>query len=208
MTLTPDGSRPAEVAIRIPNQADRASIEAMWTRCSLETRLARFHAPVRHVPDVYLHAVFDDPNGTLVAADGTGAVIAVASLIIRRDPRTAELGVIVEDGWQHQGIGRRLVTRLITDASRRGITDVTATVLSERVSVGAKLGQIPGQYSLALHGSTCEVRVRLALGDERHVTSPPLLAGARHRNYPRPGQSASVSERRERQHAPATAERQ
>ncbi len=175
MTLTPAGSHHAEIAIRIPNRCDWASIEAMWARCSPETRLARFHAPVSNIPDVYVHAVFDDPSGTLVAADGNGAVIAIASLIIGRDPRIAELGVIVEDRWQRQGIGRRLVTGLMADAFRRGITDVTATVLSETVAVGAKLSQIPGQYSLAVHGPTTEVHVHLALGHERQVTSTHLL---------------------------------
>ena len=39
--------------------------------------------------------------------------------------------MLVEDAWQHHGLGRALVRMLTTDAGHHGITVITATILSE-----------------------------------------------------------------------------
>ena len=102
----------------------------MWERCSLATRIARFHAPVRDIPASYLETVLSDPATSLVAADrSAGPVIALASLIPGR-AGSAELGVLVEDDWQRRGIGRQLVARLIA-ARAHQVTELTASVLAQ-----------------------------------------------------------------------------
>jgi hypothetical protein len=51
----------------------------MWQRCTLATRTARFHAPVRHMPVSYLKAVLDDPAASVMAQhERTGDVVALA----------------------------------------------------------------------------------------------------------------------------------
>ena len=55
-------------------------------------------------------------------AGNEGEGVGVARFIrFAEGSEVAELAITVVDGWQHQGIGRLLVERLITAASERGI---------------------------------------------------------------------------------------
>jgi GNAT superfamily N-acetyltransferase len=145
-----------------PAKCDLPRITAMWERCSLVTRIGRFHAPVRNIPASYLRIVLSDPSTSLVAVHGqAGAVAALASLVLTTGS-SAELGVLVEDAWQRRGIGRQLVTRLIGAASASQISELTASVLAENAKVADLLRQVPGDFSLTRDGTTISVRVRLA----------------------------------------------
>jgi GNAT superfamily N-acetyltransferase len=147
----------------------------MWERCTLATRTARFHAPVRNIPTSYLTAVVADPAASVVAAqDRTDVVVALASLIRSASGHSAELGVLVEDAWQRRGIGRQLVAHLITAAPPRGIVVLTASVLSENARVADLLRQVPGEFSLAIDGPTLKVQVRLASAGPKPASSAEL----------------------------------
>jgi len=152
------------VALRPVTGCEIAAIGAMWERCSLATRIARFHAPVLDLPASYLTAVRADPAAHVVAASGPGGeVVALASLIRAPGGGTAELGVLVEDAWQRRGIGCRLAARLIAGAPARGITTLTATILAANAPVADLLRRVPGQFSVAAEGGALTVRVRLAI---------------------------------------------
>jgi hypothetical protein len=73
-TASPDISRLAADGpgfwLRPPASSDLPQITAMWERCSLATRMGRFHAPVRRIPGTYLRAVPSDPSTSLVAVAG------------------------------------------------------------------------------------------------------------------------------------------
>jgi GNAT superfamily N-acetyltransferase len=130
---------------------------------SAATRVARFHAPVRDIPASYLKAALTDLAASILAVrEPGGDVVALASLIGSPGSGTAELGVLVEDAWQHRGIGRRLVAHLVTAAPARGITTLTAAVLAANATVADLLRQVPGQFSIAADGEVLNVRVRLA----------------------------------------------
>jgi len=144
-----------------PAECHLPRITAMWERCSLATRIARFHAPVRKIPASYLKTMLSDPSTSLVAVRGqAGAVVALASLV-PADCRSAELGVLVEDAWQRHGIGRQLVARLIAAARASQVTELTASVLAENARVADLLRQVPGDFSLTRDGTVLNVRVRL-----------------------------------------------
>jgi GNAT superfamily N-acetyltransferase len=144
----------------------------MWERCSLATRIGRFHAPVRKIPASYLRTVLSDPATSLVAADrSAGAVVALASLV-PAGGSSAELGVLVEDAWQRRGIGRQLVAHLIGAASVSQFTELTASVLAENGRVADLLRQVPGDFSATRDGTTINVRVRLAYASTCHAGTP------------------------------------
>lgn len=42
-----------------------------------------------------------------------------------------ELAVLVEDGWQRQGVGTRLTASLLDSARARGVTGIHADVLGD-----------------------------------------------------------------------------
>jgi hypothetical protein len=134
----------------------------MWERCALATRTGRFHAPVRNLPASYLEAVLADPDASVVAAlPSADMVIGIASLFRAGDSSSAELGVLVEDAWQHHLVGQRLVSHLVLAAPSRGITVMTASVLACNIAVAQPLRRIHGAYSAAITGSTVQVTIAL-----------------------------------------------
>ena len=158
--------RPAEVAgdvtLRPVTSSGITAIGAMWERCSLATRTARFHAPVRDIPASYLTALLADPAAHVIAVGQPGGdVVGLASLIRGASGDTAELGVLVEDAWQRRGIGQRLAAHLISTAPGRGITTLTASIQAANAPVADLLRRVPGQFSVTVDGWVLNVRVRL-----------------------------------------------
>jgi GNAT superfamily N-acetyltransferase len=120
----------------------------MRERCSMASRMARFHAPVRDIPASYLETVLSDPAASLLAVpERASAVVALASLVPGCGS-SAELGVLVEDAWQRHGIGRHLVAHLIAAAPARQITELTASVLAQNGKVADLLRHVPGDFSV------------------------------------------------------------
>ena len=165
------GAPPDWLTLRPVARSEVPAVRAMWERCSLATRTARFHAPVRDIPGSYLRAALADPATSVLAAREAGQVVGLASLIGEPGSGTAELGVLVEDAWQRRGIGRRLVAYLLAVAHGRRITTLTASVLAGNAAVADLLRRVPGQFSLVSDGETLNVQVRLAPSQAHIVRS-------------------------------------
>ena len=136
-------------AVRPVRPDDAAELDALMARCSLDTRYRRFFAPVRSLPFEYREGVLaGDPyrHDALVVQQPTGEIIALASLVAA--PAGAELGILVEDGWQRQGLGTTLVYELIDRARERGVRRMRATVLPTSSRLVRWLGGIvPMEHS-------------------------------------------------------------
>jgi L-amino acid N-acyltransferase YncA len=112
---------------------DRTALEAMFARCSLQTRYRRFHAPVAAIPARYLAAALAGrpDHYALVAAAPSGEVVALASACAT-EPGTVEVGILVEDASQGRGLGGFLLRLLVEHARRRGVRVITAVILREQ----------------------------------------------------------------------------
>lgn len=152
--------------VRQAARTDRDALTAMFGRCTLETRYRRFHGPVKALPKRYLaEALSASPfHYALVACaavGGTGTdsdphagpdvvagqVVALASCRLT-DEGAAELGVLIEDAWQRQGLGTRLVGDLVAHARAIGLRVLEAQFLAEQAWIAGLLRP---------HG-TCHVR--------------------------------------------------
>lgn len=100
-----------------------------------------------------------EPWASLLAVGPTDDVIGLASLITQADLFSAELGVVMEDQWQHHGIGRRLVLNLLVEAPARGIRTVAASIHTVDITLATPLRRIPGDFSLILDGRPCNIRI-------------------------------------------------
>jgi GNAT superfamily N-acetyltransferase len=104
----------------------------MLSRCTGSTRSLRFLAPLRSFPEPYLtEALSGHPEHFALVAATPAAVVALASCRAVAGG-TAELAVLVEDARQRQGIGARLLMRLIEHADRSGLPTLRATLLAEQ----------------------------------------------------------------------------
>ena len=123
-----------ELVVRAVQAEDVDGLARAFTRLSPDTVYRRFFTLMPGPPPELLRnlAVVDhDTREGLVVLDGD-EIVALASWD-RPAPhaREAEIAVLVEDAWQHRGLGRALVRMLAGRARRRGIDTFTATVLSD-----------------------------------------------------------------------------
>ncbi|CRK58393.1 hypothetical protein [Alloactinosynnema sp. L-07] len=102
----------AGVVLRDGTPGDAEAVSDLHARCSAQTLFARYHAGLRTLPRRWLHRLLQPPRGrTLLAVSGT-EVIGMAQLIRTNDPAEAEISLLVEDGWQKQGLGTAMIARL------------------------------------------------------------------------------------------------
>ena len=153
MPLTPD------VMFRRSNWADAPAIEAMFARCSPESRYARFLAPLDAVPPDHLSGILGAPAKNAawvgVVRDRPDTVLALGSW--SRDGSEAELALIVEDAWQRRGIGSNLLRTIAEGAWSAGVCRLTASVLTESKHVVRMLRSVLGPTSARADGYVSHV---------------------------------------------------
>jgi GNAT superfamily N-acetyltransferase len=156
-----DGSR---LQLRPLEPDDGDLLVRLFFRLSPETIYRRFLSPI---PDPYRPELrrlleVDHCQREALAALVGGEVVAVARYARdTHDPAVAEIAVVVEDGWQHRGLGRLLTRRLATLARRRGIAAFHATLLGDNRPA---LRLLRGLSSAArFHWSTGEIEAEVPL---------------------------------------------
>jgi len=152
-----------QLLIRPALPDDAEPLGAMHTRCSLDTRIARWHAPIRAIPASYLSEVTGcrPSHAAVVAArSGTpGEIIGLASACLV-SPDAWELGMLVEDAFQRQGVGRAMLSALVDEVVRRGGRELLAVSLDERRTVLHGLHEL-GPVTLSSRSSTVTAHVLL-----------------------------------------------
>src|SRR5689334_12358259 len=122
------------VATRPVQDDDLGRFLRLWPRLSPETRYRRFHAPVHRLPMDLVHRLVevDHTDREAVVALVGGEVVGVARYDRSPiDPAEAEFAVLVEDDWQHVGLGRQLLVELTRLAAEHGVSTLTATVQAD-----------------------------------------------------------------------------
>ena len=123
-----------DLAVR-PVEADDADrVRRLFERLSPESIYRRFFTLFPAPPaGVLLHltAVDHGDHEGLAVLDGDEIVALASWDKAAHGAAEAEIAVLVEDAWQHRGLGRALVRMLTAEAARRGIAVLNATVLAE-----------------------------------------------------------------------------
>jgi GNAT superfamily N-acetyltransferase len=157
----------AEYQVRAIEPEDAERLRRMFFRLSPETVYLRFFRPVRAPSDKnleFLSTVDHDAREAVVAVVGD-EIVGVA----RYDrsggpgPAEAETAIVVEDGWQHQGVARHLMIELTRRAQARGIEAFTATMLGDNRPVLAFMRSFaPGRIETHWESGELLARVPLA----------------------------------------------
>ncbi|MGE4247085.1 MAG: GNAT family N-acetyltransferase [Parvibaculaceae bacterium] len=122
----------------LPRRPDRPVIRRVWPfefsswrehlkRLDPQTRRARFFGPVR---DEFIDSYVDKAHARGAIVYGAfvgGCMRAAGELQFTPDAwlPTAEAAFSVETGWQDEGIGSMLLSRVILAARNRGVTSIT-----------------------------------------------------------------------------------
>jgi GNAT superfamily N-acetyltransferase len=163
LLLEEDTAHEAGVWLRRPTRADRAAIEAMYERCSTDSRYRRFHGAVPRLAASYLDAVTaGDPyaHDAFVAETG-GRIVALASAAPNGERHAIEVGILVEDRWQRRGVGSDLLGALLDAAAARGLRYVRFEVLYENGWLAELLARTLGKVSVEHDGGEISLLCRI-----------------------------------------------
>jgi GNAT superfamily N-acetyltransferase len=169
----PAGAVASLIRARQALPADREPLGRMFERCTAATRYRRFHGPVKAIPERYLaealsrspfhHALVAYLEPASAAQDGalSGKIVALASCRLV-DEGAAELGLLIEDAWQRQGLGTRLLRDLVTHAGSVGLRVLEAQLLAEQAWITGLLKPYGACRLRSTGAGVLNVTVRLA----------------------------------------------
>lgn len=138
--------------------SDTDAVLTMLSRCSRETLFHRFHGLTDGV--AYFESLFrDGPVGETLLAWHRSACVGVATLGVGATG-IVDLGVLVEDAWQRQGIGTWLVGSLLVNARARGLSTVHADVLGDDLFILEALRRI-GPLTVAIEFGSYSIDIEM-----------------------------------------------
>jgi GNAT superfamily N-acetyltransferase len=148
--------------IRPLRPCEEGPVRELYAHLSPRTRYLRFLSPMPVLPDSVLRlltAVDYRRRLSLLAefeTAGRAEVVALGSFGAIDDNR-AEVGLVVRDDWQHQGIGTALAARVMRAAEARGFDWFVAHVLSENTVIRKLLHRVGDIVSTKTHDGVSEM---------------------------------------------------
>lgn len=126
--------RGVQVTLRHTRPQDGRALRALVDGLSRESRYFRFLSGGRVVDAIVDGLAAPGPGGVALVVEapdevGISAIVASAEYVV--SGQVGEFAVVVADGWQGQGLGRRLIARLCELARAAGLRTLRGDVLSE-----------------------------------------------------------------------------
>jgi len=142
----PDGT----VVVIRPIRPEDAEIERAFVKAlSPGARYSRFMDTLKELTPAMLACFTQidyDREMALIAViqeQGGEGEVGVCRYVTNPDGESCEFAVVVADGWQRRGLGRRLMTQLIEVARARGLKTMTGYILATNggmLSMAGSLG--------------------------------------------------------------------
>jgi RimJ/RimL family protein N-acetyltransferase len=135
------------VRLRLTRPSDATLVRDFLQRLSPETRQRRFLSPMPTVPEAAVeHFTFYDPRERRVLAattlrDGGEEIVGLGDVSFV-STGIAEIGLVVEEEHQSQGIGSLIAEAIASLALSRGATHLKAEMLDSNPAVMKLLGGI------------------------------------------------------------------
>ena len=118
----PTPSTSPRPSVRLATFEDTGALVRMHGRCSADSIYRRYAAPLTRIEDRFARRLLLAGNGALVATVGD-EVVGIAS-ISTCENAIAEVALLVEDGWQRQGLGTQLLSGAARLARGQGASEV------------------------------------------------------------------------------------
>ena len=141
---------------------DHQRLRAMFSRLSSQSIYRRFHTPYPRVPEWMTEFLMDaDRRGGRSLVAVVGEEIVRHAMCTRPEVGVAEIAMVVEDRWQHRGIGKLLLFTLAVEARRRGIETFISAVLGENRPMLNLIGAVFAEVKYQIREDTYLVRAPL-----------------------------------------------
>jgi acetyltransferase len=137
-------------------------IRELYRHLSSRTRYLRFSLAMPELPDsllAILTCVDEHRRLALLAESDTdaGPEVVALSEFVAIDHHTAEVGLVVRDDWQRQGLGTVLAARTLLVAEARGFDRFRAQVHYDNVGVMRLLDRVAVITSMTHRPGVCEI---------------------------------------------------
>lgn len=136
--------RPAVFArIRAMRPSDTPAVLAFYEGLGRRSLRCRFHGAMSGAPSESLRRLVDLAALPAGEAQAVVATVRVAdgervighAVWRRTGAACADFGLVVSDGWQRCGLGRRMLAALIAGAARQGLAALQAEVLDDNLAM-------------------------------------------------------------------------
>jgi L-amino acid N-acyltransferase YncA len=189
-----EGPRPGSGVpeLRKATVEDADAVVAMHDRCSYESRTRRYHVPMPKLTARTARHLSAPAGGVSIVASLDGAVIGMATAAPWEElgSTTMEVAVLVEDGWQGQGLGLRMLRQLVGEARALGADRVVCMVQPENHAMLRTLERLRMRSRVIRDGDNLMVTVALSdeslsnAVDRPHVQYRLTRATPTHRSQP------------------------
>ncbi|MFF9405543.1 GNAT family N-acetyltransferase [Streptomyces anandii] len=147
------------ITVRRADTGDLAAARRMHERCSARTLSMRYHGPVGDA-DRYLNHLLSPRFGrTLAAQSASGRIVGLGHLLWDGDE--TEVALLVEDEWQHRGVGTELLGRLVTMAVEAGCASVYAVTQASNTGMVAAMRGLGLPLDYQIEEGTLVITARL-----------------------------------------------
>jgi L-amino acid N-acyltransferase YncA len=191
-----EGPRPGSGVpeLRKATVEDAEAVVAMHERCSYESRTRRYHVPMPKLTTRTARHLSAPAGGVSIVATVGDAVIGMATAAPWEElgSTAMEVAVLVEDGWQGQGLGSQLLRRVILEARTIGADRAVCMVQPENV---AMLRTVEGlRMRTRVTQDSGHLMVTVALSDQSlsHSVDRPSVAYRQTRAIPAHHRSQSA----------------
>jgi len=156
---------------------DEAGLRALFDRLSPTTVFQRFFRAYTQLPDDWFEhfARVDYGRRLALVAEVDGPEGPRLLGVARYEPTdtdgVAEVALGIEDSWQGQGLGHRLLEAILDAAGRRGIERFQADILSDNRRMLSLLRRVTSIESVVTGQGVTEVRFRPLASVARMVAS-------------------------------------
>ncbi|MFC0626344.1 GNAT family N-acetyltransferase [Kribbella deserti] len=178
-----EGPRPGSgvPVVRPATSADAEAVIAMHDRCSFESRTRRYHVPMPRLTLRTARHLSAPAGGVSLVAEVNGAVIGLATAapweeLGSEGTSVMEIAVLVEDGWQRQGLGSQLLAGVIRAARALGADRAVCMVQPENLAMIRTLERLRMRTMVVHSGGNLTVTVALSDQSLSHSVDRPSVA--------------------------------
>jgi acetyltransferase len=156
-----------EVLVRPVVPDDAPLLVDMFNKMTPRSRYLRFMTNIQELPEGLLHQFTHlDYRASFAIACLAGAgdkneIIAVARYSDDPDEHIADLGVAVRDDWQHLGIGKSLLSKIIMIGKERGISRFGSMMDPQNDIMIKTLRELGYQVKYFFRGSSYQVEITI-----------------------------------------------
>ncbi|MFM9874585.1 MAG: N-acetyltransferase family protein [Fimbriimonadaceae bacterium] len=157
----PDGR---EIVLRPVVPGDKARFVAGLKKCSERTIYNRFlGSKPRFSPGELIYLTECDPLNHVAIVGIHGEELVAVGRVIRYKDRSdaADIGIIVEDTFQRNGIGPYLLSLLLRAAVERGIVMLCGDMFASNHAMFRVIDELPFNVSWSLEGSIVHFEIDL-----------------------------------------------